>query len=212
MVRKRFLAYPRFRQKAVDTPAGASWLEDEHFDLDLHVRITALPGRSDRKSEKKAFERFVSQLASSPLDKSKPLWQFHLIEKYGTGSAVVARIHHCYADGMALVQVMLSMTDTTRKPEKSSNLRDAWLKSDGADVERRVGAIDRYMKIGGKVLGKGMDMYRDPDPGHDAGQGGRRDRPRAAGRAGPVGRSADPAARQSWGQQARGLGRAAGPG
>ncbi|HYM85395.1 MAG TPA: wax ester/triacylglycerol synthase domain-containing protein, partial [Pseudoxanthomonas sp.] len=163
VVRKRFLAYPRFRQKAVDTPAGASWLEDMHFDLDLHVRITALPGRSDRKSEKKAIERFVSQLASSPLDKSKPLWQFHLIEKYGSGSAVVARIHHCYADGMALVQVMLSMTDTARKPEKSGNLRDAWLKNDGADVERRVGAIDRYMKIGGKMLGKGMDMYRDPN-------------------------------------------------
>ena len=162
VVRKRFLAYPRFRRKAVDTPAGASWVEDENFDLDLHVRITALPGRSDRKSEKKAFERFVSQLASSPLDKSKPLWQFHLVEKYGTGSAVVARIHHCYADGMALVQVMLSMTDTTRKPEKSSQLRAAWLKNDGARVEHRVGAIDRYMKIGGKVLGKGMDMYRDP--------------------------------------------------
>ncbi|MET0808248.1 MAG: wax ester/triacylglycerol synthase family O-acyltransferase [Pseudoxanthomonas sp.] len=162
VILKRFLDYPRFRQKAVDTPAGASWVEDENFDLDLHVRLTALPGRVDRKSEKKAFERFVSQLASSPLDKSKPLWQFHLIEKYGAGSAVVARIHHCYADGMALVQVMLSMTDTARKPAKDSDLRAAWLKSDGANVERRIGAIGRYMKIGGKVLGKGMDMYHHP--------------------------------------------------
>ena len=162
VVKKRFLAYPRFRQKAVDAPTGATWVEDEHFDLDLHVRLTALPGRSDPKSEKKAFERLVSQLASTPLDKSKPLWQFHLVEKYGGGSAVVARIHHCYADGIALVQVMLSMTDTTRKPEKSSALGASWLKSDGAAVERRVGAIDRYMKMGGKVLGKGMEMYRDP--------------------------------------------------
>jgi hypothetical protein len=138
-------------------------VDDDNFDLDLHVRLTALPGRADRKSEKKAFERFVSQLASSPLDKSKPLWQFHLVEKYGGGSAVVARIHHCYADGMALVQVMLSMTDTTRKPARHSNLRAAWLKSDGANVDRRIGAIGRYMKIGGKVLGKGMDMYRQPN-------------------------------------------------
>ena len=37
VVKKRFLAYPRFLQKAVDTPAGAAWLEDEHFDLDWHV-------------------------------------------------------------------------------------------------------------------------------------------------------------------------------
>ncbi len=162
VIRKRFLAYPRFRQKAVDTPAGASWVDDENFDLDLHVRITALPGRADRKSEKKSLERFVSQLASSPLDKSKPLWQFHLVEKYGGGSAVVARIHHCYADGMALVQVMLSMTDTTRQPARSSNLRAAWLKQDGANVERRIGAIGRYLRIGGRVLDKGRDMYRHP--------------------------------------------------
>ena len=162
VIRKRFLAYPRFLQKAVDTPAGASWVEDEDFDLDWHVRISALPGRSDRKSEKKALERFVGQLASSPLDKSKPLWQFHLVEKYGSGSALVARIHHSYADGIALVQVLLSMTDTARTPGKDSDLRAAWLKQDGAKVVHRVGAVDRYMKLGGKMLGKGMEMYRDP--------------------------------------------------
>ena len=158
VVRKRFLAYPRFLQKAVDTPAGASWVEDENFDLDWHVRISALPGRSDRKSEKKALERFAGQMASSPLDKSKPLWQFHLVEKYGSGSALVARIHHSYADGIALVQVLLSLTDMTRIPDKDSELRAAWLKQDGAEVVRRVGAMDRYMKIGGKVLDKGMEM------------------------------------------------------
>jgi WS/DGAT/MGAT family acyltransferase len=162
VTRKRFLAYPRFLQKAVDTPAGASWVEDADFDLDWHVRLTALPGRTDPRSEKKALERFVSQLASTPLDKTKPLWQFHLVEKYGTGSALVARIHHSYADGIALVQVLLSLTDTSRKPDKSSELRAAWLKKDGVEVVRRVGAVDRYMKLGGKMLGKGMEMYRDP--------------------------------------------------
>ncbi|RZA24856.1 MAG: wax ester/triacylglycerol synthase family O-acyltransferase, partial [Lysobacteraceae bacterium] len=162
LIQKRFLAFPRFRQKAVETTSGAAWLEDVDFDLDWHVRISALPGRGDRKSEKKALERFVSQLASSPLDKSKPLWQFHLVEKYGGGSAVVARIHHSYADGIALVQVLLSLTDTSSKPDKGNQLRAAWLKEDGVEVVRRIGAVDRYMKLGGKVLDKGMEMYRDP--------------------------------------------------
>lgn len=160
VIKKRFLAYPRFLQKAVDTPAGASWVEDADFDLDWHVRLTALPGRTDPRSEKKALERFVSQLASTPLDKTKPLWQFHLVEKYGSGSALVARIHHSYADGIALVQVLLSLTDTSRKPD--SELRATWLKKDGVEVVRRVGAVDRYLKLGGKMLGKGMEMYRDP--------------------------------------------------
>lgn len=162
VIRKRFLAYPRFLQKAVDTAAGAAWVEDANFDIDWHVRLSALPGRSDPQSEKRALERFVSQMASTPLDKTKPLWQFHLVERYRGGSALVARIHHSYADGIALVQVLLSLTDTTRKPDRGSELRAAWLKQDGVEVVRRVGAIDRYVKLGGKMFGKGMEMYRDP--------------------------------------------------
>ena len=167
VVRQRFLAYSRFLQKAVHTPTGASWQDDPHFDLDWHVRLSALPGRNDRRvSEKIALERFVSQLASSPLDKHRPLWQFHLVESYQGGSALVARIHHSYADGIALVQVLLSLTDTARVPGKADALSKAWLKQEGAAVARRVGAVDRYMKLGGKMVEQGMAMgisvYRDP--------------------------------------------------
>ena len=158
VIRQRFLSYARFRQKPIDTPAGASWQDDAHFDIDWHVRESALPGKGDKKS----LERFVSQLASSPLDASKPLWQFHLIERYDGGSALVARIHHSYADGIALVQVLLSLTDTTRTATRGSDLAQSWLKHEAAPVARRVGAAERYMKLGGKVLGQGMAMYRDP--------------------------------------------------
>ena len=158
-VKQRFLAYPRFRQKVVDSASGgAFWEDDADFDLNWHVRLSALPGRAGKRE----LERFVSQLASTPLDKTKPLWQFHLVESYNGGSAVIIRIHHCYADGMALVQVILSLTDTSREAKKSSNLSKAWLHGDGDNVARRVGAIDRYMKIGGQVLERGLDFYRDP--------------------------------------------------
>ncbi|MDQ3206534.1 MAG: wax ester/triacylglycerol synthase family O-acyltransferase [Pseudomonadota bacterium] len=159
VIRQRFLAYTRFRQKAVDTPTGAAWQTDEHFNLDWHVQHTALPGRGG----KRALERFVSQLASSPLDHSRPLWQFHLVERYQGGSALVGRIHHSYADGIALVQVLLSLTDTTPTPAKGSDLGRAWLKEDGADVALRVGAVDRYLKLGSRMVGRGMEVYRDPN-------------------------------------------------
>ena len=172
VIDKRFLAYARFRQKAVDTPAGAAWLDDVHFDLDWHVQLAAWPGRGEGRSrpekndkdgaEKRALERFVSQLASSPLDKHRPLWQFHLVERYDGGSALVARLHHSYADGIALVQVLLSLTDTDRDASKGKDLAKAWLKHDGADVARRVGAMERYTKLGGRMFEKGMEMYRDP--------------------------------------------------
>ncbi len=162
VIRQRFLAYPRFRQKPVAGATGANWVEDDSFDLDSHVCLAALPGKADRRSEKKSLERFVSQLASSPLDPGKPLWQFHLVERYQGGCALVARIHHCYADGIALVQVLLSLTDTSCEPSRDSRLDRTWLKQDAAPVARRVGAVDRYVKLGGKVLEQGMAMYRDP--------------------------------------------------
>lgn len=158
VIEKRFLAYTRFRMKPVETPGGMAWQDDEDFDLDWHVRLSALPGRGDQK----ALERFAGNLASSPLDKTKPLWQFHLVEKYHGGSALVSRIHHSYADGIALVQVLLSLTDTTPHPEKGTPLSKTWLKKDGAKVANRVGAMERYAKLGAKAFGKGMDMYRDP--------------------------------------------------
>lgn len=162
IIRQRFLGYARFRQKPVDGATGVQWVEDAHFDLDWHVRLSGLPGRPGKASEKRALERFVSNLASSPLDASKPLWQFHLVERYQGGSALVARIHHCYADGIALVQVLLSLTDTSREPSPTSRLDKAWLKHEAAKVAQRVGAMERYMKLGGKALEQGMAMVQDP--------------------------------------------------
>src|SRR5688572_8540393 len=158
VVKQRFLAYRRFRQKAVDTPAGASWQTDENFDLDWHVQLAALPGRGGKRS----LERFVSQLASTPLSHNRPLWQFHLVERYDGGSALVARIHHSYADGIALVQVLLSLTDTAPDAADGSELPRTWLKKEHAGVARRVGAVDRYVQLGSKVVEKGLEMYRDP--------------------------------------------------
>jgi len=158
VIKDRFMAYPRFRQKVVETATGTFWQEDPDFDLDYHVRLSALPGKAD----KVALERFVSLLASTPLDKTKPLWQFHLVEKYGGGSALIIRIHHCYADGIALVQVILSMTESESKPSKREPLAKTWLKDDGKAVNARMGTIGRYMKMGEDLLEKGLDIYRDP--------------------------------------------------
>lgn len=163
LVQERFLGWSRFRQKAVDTQAGAFWQDDPHFDLDWHVRATALPGRAGKKE----LQTLVSLLASTALDHGRPLWQFHLVERYDGGSALIARIHHCYADGMALVQVLLSLTDTTPEARPGTALPKAWLKRDGERVARRLldparAGLDRAMKLGGKALEKGVELYQNP--------------------------------------------------
>lgn len=111
-IESRFLAFHRFRQRAVQDTSGAWWEDDETFDIASHLHSVALPG----KAGKQELQAFVSDLASSPLDPTKPLWQFHLIDNYDGGSALVMRIHHCYADGIALRNVFLSLTDASCEP------------------------------------------------------------------------------------------------
>ena len=65
------------------------------------------PGAPARRSCRRSC-RGSTRRRSIP---SRPMWQFHLVDNYEGGSALIARIHHCYADGIALVRVMLSMTD-----------------------------------------------------------------------------------------------------
>jgi diacylglycerol O-acyltransferase / wax synthase len=159
----RFLAYRRFRQKAVDDGSSAFWQTDAGFDIDWHVRSATLPGKRD----KAALETFVSKLASTPLDHARPLWQFHLVENYDGGCAVIQRIHHCYADGIALMQVVLSLTDAATKPSQRTELTKAWKPHDQGSVFERLvqparAGLGKALQFGGKALKKGGEVLRDP--------------------------------------------------
>ena len=94
-------------QRVTSDFSGHYWEDDPDFDLDNHIHRLALPGAGGRDS----LEALVSDLASMPLPRHKPMWEFHIIDNVDGGSALVMRLHHCYADGIALVQVLLSMTD-----------------------------------------------------------------------------------------------------
>jgi diacylglycerol O-acyltransferase / wax synthase len=159
LVRERFLAFHRFSQKAVEGEGGPWWQDDPDLDLDWHVRKAVLPEGEPQA----ALEALASRLASTPLDHARPLWRFDLVEHHRGGSALVVRIHHCYADGIALVQVMLSLTDLVPGP-KRARARGATASVDGhaADHACAPSTLDRVMRFGGKVIGKGMQLYRDP--------------------------------------------------
>ncbi len=120
LIEDRLLPFERFRQKvALSTVPGLGprWVDDEHFNLRAHLQRVALPDPGGQKE----LQELVSTIMSTPLDYSKPLWQFQYIENYRGGSAVVAKIHHCIADGIALVRVLLSLTDDS--PKGSARVR-----------------------------------------------------------------------------------------
>jgi diacylglycerol O-acyltransferase len=113
----RLAQFGRFHQRVVRprTRGGLPhWQDDTRFDIDNHVSHVALPAPGGDK----ALTAFVSENMSTPLDFTKPLWHVHLIDGYDGGSVVLARIHHSIADGIALVRVMLSLTDPTPSPTR----------------------------------------------------------------------------------------------
>jgi diacylglycerol O-acyltransferase / wax synthase len=111
VIEARWLGFRRFRQKAAVDASGAWWVEDESFDIGWHLQEVDLPG----KAGKRELQALVSRLASTALEFDRPLWRFHLVRNYAGGTALIMRVHHCYADGIALVQVMLSLTHPTAR-------------------------------------------------------------------------------------------------
>jgi WS/DGAT/MGAT family acyltransferase len=107
VIAQRFLAHKRFRWVPVADALGARWVESEQFSLDDHIAYVALPEPGTQRE----LEALLGELASTPFNPGRPLWMFHVVERYRDGSAIIVRIHHCYADGIALMRVLLSLTD-----------------------------------------------------------------------------------------------------
>lgn len=102
--------YPVFRQRPVASwiPFGMPhWEDDPDFDLERHLHPAVL----DAPGDDTTLQAYVNRFVSAPLPRDKPLWEMHLIDGYDGGSAVYSRLHHSLADGIALVRVLLSMSD-----------------------------------------------------------------------------------------------------
>ena len=150
-VTSKLLKYPRFRHKVVHDVLGANWVEDADFDVGRQVVAGRLARRRGR-SARAALQARVGALATTPLDPAHPLWQFELIEDYEGGSAIIARIHHCIGDGIALISVMLSITDGGGEPPRRQRRRAP----DGEDADWLSDAVIKPLT---DVAVKAIGMY-----------------------------------------------------
>src|SRR5438045_1257140 len=161
----KLLKYDRFRQKVVEDTMGARWVTDDRFDLANHVVPHALKRRRGQ-SERAALQDLVGRLSTTPLDRAHPLWQFHFIESYEGGSALIARVHHCIADGIALISVMLSITEGgAARPRRREGAREgaALLRQRRAAGLRR----GRHWRLAARPRGRSRGQG---DPCHGAGE------------------------------------------
>ena len=168
-IQTRLLAFPRFGQKVVHDFTGASWITDEEFDIDEHVVVEKLV-RKRGQTEREALQERAGDLATTPLDPTRPLWQFHLIERYEGGSAVIARIHHCIGDGIALISVMMAITDGGAVPplrehahhddEDADGVARDWLAD--AVIKPFTDAAVQALGIYGDGVARAMDALSRP--------------------------------------------------
>lgn len=167
-VADKLLMYDRFRQLAVPDAMGAAWVDDPHFDIDRHVVEATLATDTAHgdHAERHALQRLCGDLAATPLDPARPLWQFHFIADYEGGSAIVARIHHCIGDGIALISVMLSITDggsdpPQRKRRTRPDPQDAdWLSD--AVIKPLTDLTTKAIGMYGGGISKSIEMLSDP--------------------------------------------------
>lgn len=122
IIRSRIHLIPVMRQRLVSVPLSIDhpyWVDDPYFNLDLHIQHIALP----KPGGWRALRALVSQIFSTPLDMSRPLWSFTFIEgldnipQVPAGSvALLAKMHHVTIDGVAGTDILNQLFDVTPKP------------------------------------------------------------------------------------------------
>jgi len=150
LVDERVPLVPPFRMRMVEVPFGLqhpTLVEDPDFDLDYHVRRTSLPAPGGRTE----FAALVADLASRPLDRRRPLWEFHVVEGLDDGKiGIVAKVHHAIIDGVSGAEILASFFDLSADP-----------------TPRRL--------FGASSAGRGRDReatgYDPPTSGDEAGEG-----------------------------------------
>ena len=105
---------PRYRQKVRFVPLALgrpTWVDDQHFNLDYHVRRTALPAPGGDEE----LRNLVGRVMSQQLDRAKPLWEMWVAEGLEDGGwAVISKVHHCMVDGVSATDLMSVMLSTER--------------------------------------------------------------------------------------------------
>lgn len=102
--------FPVFGQRPVPSRlpmVAPHWEDVPDFDPEQHF----VPARLPRPGHERQLQAYLNRHLGRPLDRSRPMWEMHLLDGYDGGSAVYSRLHHSLADGIALMQVLLSLSD-----------------------------------------------------------------------------------------------------
>jgi diacylglycerol O-acyltransferase / wax synthase len=120
MIESKLPLVPRYRERVREVPLELGrplWVTDPYFDLDYHVRHTALPGPGGRDE----LRNLVGRVMAQRLDRSKPLWELWIVENVqGDQWALVSKIHHALVDGISGTDLLSVLLDSSAESSRGS--------------------------------------------------------------------------------------------
>ena len=127
MVRSKLHLVPRYRQRIRFVPLELGrpvWADDPHFNIDYHVRHTALPSPGSDEQ----LRNLVGRVMSQQLDRAKPLWELWVTEGLADGEqwAILSKTHHCMVDGVSGSDLLSVITDRESRPRPRRSKPGAW--------------------------------------------------------------------------------------
>src|SRR5438309_9736602 len=124
-ISERLPLVPRYRQKVRFVPLALGrpvWVDDPHFNLDYHVRLTALPSPGGDEE----LRNLVGRVMSQQLDRAKPLWELWVAQGLDDGRwALISKTHHSMVDGVAATDLLSVLLDSERDPNPPAP--DPWV-------------------------------------------------------------------------------------
>jgi WS/DGAT/MGAT family acyltransferase len=143
---EKFVSIPRFQCTPKPTLYSEHW-QNCDLDSDYHLPVETQTVETDTDLQFVATE-FINQ----PLERDKPLWRMLIIPKFKQGTSVIIRIHHAYADGMALMKVLLQMMDEGELLKKFEATKTASTKSNPPHSAGWLSKLQPFMPGNGKWL------------------------------------------------------------
>jgi WS/DGAT/MGAT family acyltransferase len=165
-IRRRLHLVPRYRHKLAHTHTALDsgrpvWIDDPNFNLEYHVRHTALPAPGDREQ----LYSLTARIFSQQLDRSKPLWEMWLIEGLQDDRfALISKTHHSLIDGISGIDLATVLFDLSPDPPPIRHSGRPWKPhSEPGTLELVASGARGALRAGAEVAGAAANALAHPD-------------------------------------------------